>query len=72
MQELAKQNEDADLKAKFTVLADELTQNEEKIVAELNNVQGHPVDLKGYYNSPSALLFEVMRSSVTFKKIIDK
>lgn len=71
-QELAKQDEDAELKSKFTEIADALTQNEEKIVAELNEVQGSPVDLKGYFNSPTDLLYEVMRPSATFNEIIDK
>lgn len=70
-QELAKQDEDAELKSKFTEIADALTQNEEKIVAELNEVQGSPVDLKGYFNSPKDLLYEVMRPSATFNEIID-
>lgn len=70
-QELAKQDEDAELKSKFTEIADALTQNEEKIVAELNEVQGSPVDLKGYFNSPTDLLYEVMRPSATFNEIID-
>src|SRR5690554_548249 len=68
-QELAKQDEDAELKSKFTEIADALTQNEEKIVAELNEVQGSPVDLKGYYNAPSDRLFEIMRPSATFNSI---
>ncbi|HLW40292.1 MAG TPA: NADP-dependent isocitrate dehydrogenase [Brumimicrobium sp.] len=71
-QELAKQEEDAELKANFTEIANVLSQNEEKIVAELNEVQGKSVDLKGYFNAPSALLYEVMRPSATFNEIIDK
>src|SRR5699024_9399421 len=71
-QELANQSEDAELKAAFEGIANELAVNETKIVDELNAVQGNAVDLKGYYNSPEATLYEVMRPSETFKTIIDK
>lgn len=71
-QELANQNEDVNLKEKFTGIAQELANNEEKIIHELNNIQGKPVDLKGYYNAPEAILYEVMRPSETLNTIIDK
>ena len=42
-QALAAQDEHAGLKAKFAPLAKVLSENEERIVAELNGVQGRPV-----------------------------
>ncbi|MFA5574597.1 MAG: NADP-dependent isocitrate dehydrogenase [Brumimicrobium sp.] len=70
-QELAKQNEDLDLKAKFTPIAEKLATNEQKIVAELAAVQGKPVDLKGYYNAPQDRLFEIMQPSSTLNTIMN-
>ena len=48
-QALAGQDEDAELASQFAPLAKALGDNEEKIVAELNGVQGKPADLGGYY-----------------------
>ena len=65
-QELAAQSEDKDLAAKFAPLAKSLTDNEKKIVAELNAVQGKPVDIGGYYMPDAKKLEAVMRPSATF------
>jgi isocitrate dehydrogenase len=65
-QELAAQTEDKDLAAKFAPLAKNLTDNEKKIVAELNAVQGKPVDIGGYYMPDAKKLEAVMRPSATF------
>lgn len=70
-QELANQDQDAELKEVFKDFAAELAANESKIVAELNEVQGSPVDLNGYFHAPSDLLFEVMRPSETLNKMMD-
>ena len=48
-QELAAQTDDPELAARFAPIADALAANEEQIVAELNEVQGSPVDIGGYY-----------------------
>ena len=40
--------EDAELAAKFAPLAKALADNEQKIVAELSEVQGKAVDIGGY------------------------
>ncbi|MCD8512387.1 MAG: NADP-dependent isocitrate dehydrogenase, partial [Nitrincola sp.] len=53
-QELAAQDEDADLKARFAPLAKALTENQDKILAELSEVQGQPADLGGYYHPDHA------------------
>ncbi|EJM67673.1 isocitrate dehydrogenase, NADP-dependent, monomeric type, partial [Pseudomonas sp. GM50] len=50
-QALAAQTEDAALQAQFGELAKTLTENEATIVAELNAVQGKPVDIGGYYHA---------------------
>jgi isocitrate dehydrogenase len=64
-QELAAQTEDKDLAAKFAPLAKNLTDNEKKIVDELNAVQGKPVDIGGYYMPDAKKLEAVMRPSAT-------
>ncbi|MBW7868046.1 MAG: NADP-dependent isocitrate dehydrogenase [Brumimicrobium sp.] len=69
-QELAKQTMDADLKSKFEPIAKALTENEAKIVAELNGVQGSPANLGGYYHAPEATLSQVMRPSATLNEIM--
>ncbi|MGB1237171.1 MAG: NADP-dependent isocitrate dehydrogenase [Pseudomonadales bacterium] len=64
-QELAAQQDDAALAAKFAPLAANLASNEDKIVAELTEVQGKPADLDGYYHATPALVEKVMRPSAT-------
>jgi isocitrate dehydrogenase len=65
-QALAAQTEDAELKARFTPLATALTENEAKILAELNAVQGSAVDIGGYYRPDLTKLDAVMRPSASF------
>ena len=65
-QELAAQTEDAELAAYFAPLAKNLAENEAKIVAELLEVQGKPVDIGGYYKADDAKVKAVMRPSATF------
>ncbi|MFH8337081.1 NADP-dependent isocitrate dehydrogenase [Streptomyces sp. AM6-12] len=65
-QELAKQTDDADLAKAFAPLAESLAADEEKIVAELNGVQGKPVDLGGYYRVDQEKADAVMRPSATW------
>ncbi|HEX8594725.1 MAG TPA: NADP-dependent isocitrate dehydrogenase [Pseudomonas sp.] len=69
-QALAAQNDDAALKAQFTPLAKTLADNEEKIVAELNAVQGKPADIGGYYYPNAERTSKVMRPSATFNAAI--
>ncbi len=64
-QELAAQTDDKDLAAKFATLAKTLTDNEAKIVDELNSVQGKAVDIGGYYLPDVAKVTAVMRPSAT-------
>ncbi len=62
---LAAQDEDAELKALFTKLAEEFHAKEERIVEELNSVQGQSVDVEGYYHPNYALTEAAMRPSAT-------
>ena len=64
-QELADQTEDPSLQARFKTLAETLTRNEEKIVAELAAVQGKPADIGGYYLPDRQKCEAVMRPSAT-------
>ncbi|QNJ99736.1 NADP-dependent isocitrate dehydrogenase [Dyella telluris] len=65
-QALAAQNDDAKLKAKFESIAKVLTENEAKIVGELNGAQGKAVDIKGYFHANTDLITQAMRPSKTF------
>ncbi|QHI67911.1 NADP-dependent isocitrate dehydrogenase [Tichowtungia aerotolerans] len=67
---LAAQDKDADLKARFAPLAETLTAHEEKIVEELNAVQGNPVDIGGYYRPDADLIAAAMRPSETFNSAL--
>ncbi|MGJ4084870.1 NADP-dependent isocitrate dehydrogenase [Corynebacterium macclintockiae] len=69
--ELADQTRDAELAEIFKPVADALEANEEKISQELLDVQGHEVDLGGYYWPDDAKTSAVMRPSSTFNEIID-
>ena len=51
--------------------ASELKRQEDKIVAELNEVQGPAADIGGYYNPDEAKLAKIMRPSQTLNGIID-
>jgi isocitrate dehydrogenase len=57
--------------ASFAPLADELAKNEDKIVAELMECQGEPVDLGGYWKVDAEKATKAMRASPTFNKILD-
>lgn len=69
-QALAAQTEDAALQARFAPLAAALTEQEATIVAELNAVQGKPVDIAGYYHANAELAAKVMRPSATLNAAI--
>ena len=68
---LAAQDEDAEAKARFTAVAKQLGDNEEKISAELLAAQGSRVDLGGYYLPDPILTEKAMRPSQTLNAIID-
>lgn len=69
-QALAAQDNDADLKARFAGLADNLSKNEEAIIAELNGVQGKAVEIGGYYNPDESLVDKAMRPSTILNEAL--
>ncbi|MCG7544681.1 NADP-dependent isocitrate dehydrogenase [Pseudoalteromonas sp. MM17-2] len=69
---LAAQDDDADLKARFTEIAGDLRSNEQKIMDELNGAQGKAMDIGGYYQPNEKLAFGAMRPSETFNAILAK
>ena len=70
-QELEKQNNDEELKKEFTKIAQDLTSNENKIIDELNIVQGSKQNTSGYYLCDDVLTSTIMRPSATLNSIID-
>jgi len=70
-QALAEQTQDKALQALFAPLAKSLTDNEQKIVGELNAVQGKPVDIGGYFKPDTAKMTAVMRPSATFNAALE-
>ncbi|MBU4627218.1 NADP-dependent isocitrate dehydrogenase [Pseudomonas sp. BF61] len=69
-QALAAQTEDTALQAQFAQLAKTLAENEATIVAELNAVQGKPVDIGDYYAPNPELTSKAMRPSATLNAAI--
>ncbi len=69
-QALAAQTDDSALQAQFAPLAKALSENEATIVAELNAVQGKPVDIAGYYHADAEKAAKVMRPSATLNAAI--
>ena len=69
-QELARQDDDPELAARFTDLATRLAEAEQTINDELIAVQGSPVDLGGYYRPDDEKATAVMRPSRTFNETL--
>ena len=67
---LANQDKDAELKASFTKIANDLKANEAKIVAELNEIQGNSNDISGYYQPEDKLADAAMRPNTTLNSIL--
>ena len=70
-QTLAKQEKSVELKEQFSSIADALAKNEEKIISELNDAQGRPVDIGGYFEPNEELTSQAMRPSETFNSILN-
>lgn len=70
-QALASQNEDAELKALFTDIAQKLDQARAIVIDELSQSQGKAVDVGGYYHPDPAKMEKAMRPSKTLNSIID-
>jgi len=69
---LAAQDEDAELKQRFTPMAAALAAAEDKITQELLAAQGKPVDIGGYYIPDEAKCVAAMRPSPTLNAILDR
>jgi isocitrate dehydrogenase len=70
-QEMAAQNDDAELAKQFAPLAKSLTDNESTIFSELTDIQGGKVDIGGYYFPELSKGSTAMRPSQTLNNIID-
>ena len=70
-QALAAQSDDAELQARFAPVAQALSENEAKIVDELNAAQGPATDIGGYFRPDAAKTSAAMRPSATLNGIID-
>src|SRR3954471_3428166 len=68
--ELADQNEDTELAERFAKLAQTLVDGEQKILDELNAVQGSAVDIGGYYRPDLERVTAAMRPSQTFNEAL--
>jgi len=68
---LAKQTKDDQLKETFAAVSKALIDNETIIIQELNDVQGKPVDINGYYEPSDNLTNKIMRPSHTFNRILN-
>lgn len=69
-EELAQQNDDAELAAAFAAVSGALTSNEDTITGELLAVQGSPVDIGGYYRPDAEKVSAVMRPSAKFSEVL--
>jgi isocitrate dehydrogenase len=68
---LAAQNEDRDLKQRFTPVAAAMAASEGRITQELIAAQGKPVDIGGYYFPDEAKCAAAMRPSAALNAIVD-
>ena len=69
--DLAAQNDDAELKAKFTPVAEQLEAKIDTIISELNATNGQAMDIGGYYRTDPEKVAKAMRRSTTFNSILD-
>ena len=67
---VAAQTEDAELAAQLAPLAKALAENEEAIISELEQCQGEPAGLDGYYHANRDAVKTVMRPSATLNSIL--
>jgi len=70
-QELANQTEDKQLANEFSTIAKQLEDNETKIIKELNEIQGKPINIGGYYEPKEELINAAMRPSKTLNSILN-
>lgn len=67
---LANQDKNAELKEEFTKIAEALNNNESQIVKELNDIQGKPVNIGGYYLPNEDLVVDAMRPNEVLNAIL--
>ena len=68
---LATQSDDAGLSERFTPIAEALEAQEAAIISELNDAQGRPVDIGGYFHPNEELTVNAMRPSATLNAALD-
>ena len=68
---LAMHTQEPEVQAQFSEVAKQLSANENKIVQELNDAQGQPVEIGGYYHPNDKIVSIVMRPSATLNAIVD-
>ena len=69
--ELAAQDNDADLKAKFAPFAEQLETKLDTILSEVNASSGQAKDIGGYFRTDPEKVAKAMRRSATFNSILD-
>ena len=67
---VAAQNDNPSLKDRFAALAESLADNEDRILQELLDAQGAPVDIGGYYRPDPEVASAAMRPSTTLNEIL--
>ena len=70
-QALAAQDNDGEMKARFTKVAEDLEKNQAKIAQELLDAQGKQVEIGGYFMPDPEKAENAMRPCATFNEIID-
>lgn len=68
---LAIQDDNANLKAIFSKISEDINKNEDLILKELTNAQGSHQEIGGYYKPDPILVSKAMRPSTTFNSILD-
>ncbi|WP_296635496.1 NADP-dependent isocitrate dehydrogenase [Polaribacter sp.] len=68
---LANQDKNAELKKEFTQIAEALSNNESQIVKELNDIQGKPVNIGGYYLPSEDLVVDAMKPNNALNTILN-
>jgi len=68
---IANQNKNQELKSSFSKISTDLKQNDEKIISELNQIQGKPSNIGGYYQPDDSLANTAMRPNSTFNTILE-
>ncbi|MGK0180207.1 MAG: isocitrate dehydrogenase, partial [Nitrospinales bacterium] len=69
--ELAAQNDDQELKDRFTPVAQILEEKLSTILEEQNALKGKAIDLGGYFHPDPVKVAAAMRPSTTFNSIVD-